>query len=182
MPLRPNFDSTQIDAIFADITSPNFDMQQNMYAYNIYRRLLRLGYETKLVKNEENFSHIKIAADDDFFIEITPVISKDGTVQPLMEYHELTGEVRKMSEKLFGNSGLYNFQASFTLKYNTYDEERAEELGIDKADTRDETTVGTIQSSAYDFYHFIQGALYDLVKAFDTEIYPQIRSPKRKNF
>jgi hypothetical protein len=180
--LRPNFDSTQIDAIFADITSPNFEMQQNMYAYNIYRRLLRLGYEAKLVKNEENFSNIKISADDDFFIEITPVISKDGSPKPLMEHHELSGEVRKISEELFGTPGIYQFQANFTLKYNTYDAELAEELGIDKADTRDETTVGTIQSSSVDFFHFIQGAFYDLVKAFDVEIYPQLRTPKRKNF
>jgi hypothetical protein len=180
--LRPNFDSTQIDAIFADITSPNFEMQQNMYAYNIYSRLLRIGYEAKLVKNEDTISHVKIFADDDFFIEITPVISKDGQVEPLMEHHELTGKVRKISEELFGTPGLYNFQANFTLKYNTYDEERAEELGIDKADTREETTVGTIQSSSFDFYHFIQGALYEIFKAFDTEVYPQMRSPKRKNF
>jgi hypothetical protein len=135
-----------------------------------------------LVKNEENFSHIKITTDDDFFIEITPVISKDGTPEPLMEHHELSGDVRKISEELFGTPGLYSFQANFTLKYNTYDEERAEELGIDKADTRDETTVGTIQSSSFDFYHFIQGALYEIVKAFDTDVYPQMRNPKRKNF
>lgn len=180
--LRPNFDSTQINEIFADITSPNFAMQQNMYAYNIYRRLLRIGYEAKLVKNEENFSHIKISADDDYFIEITPVISKDGTARPLMEHHELSGDIRKVSEELFGTPGLYSFQAIFTLKYNTYDAELAEELGIDKADTRDETTVGTIQSHSYDFFHFVQGALYDIAKKFDTEVYPEIRSPRRKNF
>ena len=68
--MRPNFDATQVDAIFAEIASPNIEMQQNMYGYNIYRRLLRAGFDAKLVKRDENFSRITIKAADDYFLEI----------------------------------------------------------------------------------------------------------------
>ena len=180
--LLPNFDSTQIDAIFADIASPNIEMQQNMYAYNIYRRLLRMGYVATLEKENENFSLINIAADDDYFIEITAITSKNGTPKPLMAHQELTGSVRKISEELYGNSGMYRFQATFTLKYYTYDEERAEELGIEREDTRDETTVGSITKSAYDFHQLIQGALYQIQRDLDAEVYPAIRRSSRKVF
>jgi hypothetical protein len=180
--LLPNFDETQIDAIFAEIASPNVDMQQNMYGYNIYRRLLRAGYEAKLHKSDGNFSHITIAADDEYFLEITPIIAKDGRPEPLMEHREFTGKLRKVSEELFGAPGMYQFQATFTLKHATYDAERAEELGIDRRDTREETTVGYVNISAYDFHQFIQGALYSIAKKFDTEVYPQMRSNRRKHF
>ena len=180
--MLPNFDSTQVDAIFAEIAAPNTEMQQNMYGYNIYRRLLRAGYDAKLVKRNDNFSHITIAADDDFFIEITPITSKDGVIEPMMDYRELTGAVRKVSEEVFGTPGLYQFQATFTLKYNTYDAERAEELGLEREDSREETIVGSINISAYDLHQFIQGALYAIAKKFDTEVYPNMRNSNRKNF
>jgi len=118
--LLPNFDETQIDAIFAEIASPNVDMQQNMYGYNIYRRLLRAGYEAKLHKSDGNFSHITIAADDDYFLEITPIIAKGGSPKPLMSHQA--------------------------------------------------------------FSQFIQGALFSIAKKFDTEVYPQMRSNRRKHF
>ena len=180
--MRPNFDSTQIDAIFAEIASPNIEMQQNMYGYNIYRRLLRAGFDAKLIKSNDNFSHITVSADDDYFLEITPIIAKDGTAKPLMSHNAFSGEMRKISEELFGTPGMYQFQATFTLKHATYDAERAEELGLDREDSREEATVGSIQSSAYDFHHFIQSALYSIAKQLDTEVYPQMRTNRRKHF
>jgi hypothetical protein len=180
--LLPNFDETQIDAIFAEIASPNIDMQQNMYGYNIYRRLLRAGYEAKLHKSDGNFSCITIAADDDYFLEITPIIAKGGSPKPLMSHQAFSGELRELSEQLFGTPGMYRFEARFTLKHNTYDAERAEELGLDREDSREEATVGYVNISAYDFHQFIQGALYSIAKKFDTEVYPQMRSNRRKHF
>lgn len=153
-----------------------------MYGYNIYRRLLRAGYEAKLHKSDGNFSHITVAADDDYFLEITPIIDNEGTPEPLMEHREFSGELRKVSEELFGTPGMYQFQASFTLKHNTYDAERAEELGLDREDSREEATVGYVNISAYDFHQFIQGALFSIAKKFDTEVYPQMRSSRRKHF
>ena len=180
--MRPNFDATQIDAIFAEIASPNIDMQQNMYGYNIYRRLLRAGFDAKLVKHEENFFHIAVKADDDYFFEITPIIAKDGRPEPLMEHREFTGKLRKVSEELFGAPGMYQFQATFTLKHATYDAERAEELGLDREDTRQEATIGSVNVSAYEFHQFIQSALYTIARKLDTEIYPQMRTNRRKHF
>jgi hypothetical protein len=180
--LLPNFDETQIDAIFAEIASPNVDMQQNMYGYNIYRRLLRAGYEAKLHKSDGNFSCITIAADDDYFLEITPIIAKGGAPKPLMSHQAFSGELRELSEQLYGTPGMYRFEASFTLKHNTYDAERAEELGLDREDSREEATIGNVNISAYDFHQFIQGALYSIAKKFDTEVYPQMRSNRRKHF
>ena len=181
-PLLPNFDSTQIDAIFADITSPNVDMRQNMFGYNIYRRLLRAGYEAKLIKSDDNFSHITVQADNDYFFEITEIIAKDGTSKPLMSHQSFSGDLLKLSEELFGTPGMYLFQANFTLKHATYDAERAEELGLDREDSRQEATIGTVQSSAYDFHQFIQSALYSIAKKYDTEVYPQMRTSRRKHF
>ena len=180
--MRPNFDATQVDAIFAEIASPNIEMQQNMYGYNIYRRLLRAGFDAKLIKSDGNFSRITVAAADDYFLEITPIITKDGAAKPMMSHSEFSGDLRKASEQLFGTPGIYMFQATFALKHNTYDAERAEELGLDREDSRQETTVGSIQSSAYDFHQFIQGALYSIAKRFDTEVYPQMRTNPRKHF
>lgn len=180
--MRPNFDSTQIDAIFAEIASPNIEMQQNMYGYNIYRRLLRAGFDAKLIKCDDNFSHITIAAADDYFVEITPIIDNEGKAEPLMEHREFSGDLRKVSEELFGTPGMYMFQATFTLKYNTYDAERAEELGLDREDSREETTVGSINVAAYDFHKFVQSALYAIAKKFDAEVYPQMRTNPRKHF
>jgi hypothetical protein len=153
-----------------------------MYAYNIYRRLLRIGYEAKLVKDDANFSHITVAADDDYFMEITPIIAKDGSPKPLMSHKSFTGDLRKVSEELFGTPGMYMFQATFTLKYNTYDAERAEELGLEREDSREEIAVGSLNISSYDFHQFIQGALYAIAKKFDTEVYPQVRTNRRKHF
>jgi hypothetical protein len=180
--LRPNFDATQIDAIFAEIASPNVDMQQNMYGYNIYRRLLRAGFDAKLIKCDDNFSHITIAAADDYFVEITPIIDYEGKAEPLMEHREFSGDLRKVSEELFGTPGMYMFQATFTLKHATYDAERAEELGLDREDSREETTVGSINVAAYDFHKFVQSALYAIAKKFDAEVYPQMRTNPRKHF
>jgi hypothetical protein len=180
--LRPNFDATQIDAIFAEIASPNVDMQQNMYGYNIYRRLLRAGFEAKLIKSDDNFSHITIAADDDYFLEISPMIDVDGIPEPLMEHREFTGKLRKVSEELFGTPGMYMFQATFTLKHATYDAERAEELGLDREDSRQEATIGSVNVAAYEFHQFIQSALYTIARKLDTEIYPQMRTNRRKHF
>ena len=166
--MRPNFDATQIDAIFAEIASPNIDMQQNMYGYNIYRRLLRAGYEAKLIKCDDNFSHITVAADDDYFFEITPIIAKYGRPEPLMEHREFTGKLREVSEELFGAPGMYQFQATFTLKHATYDAERAEELGLDREDSREEASIGSVNVSAYEFHQFVQSALYSIAKQLDT--------------
>lgn len=180
--MLPNFDATQIDAIFAEIASPNIEMQQNMYGYNIYRRLLRASFEAKLIKCDGNFSHITVTADDDLFLEITPIISKNGTAKPLMSHQVFSGDLRKVSEELFGTPGMYQFQATFTLKHNTYDAERAEELGLDREDSRQEATIGSLNISAYDFHQFIQGALFAIAKKFDTEVYPQMRTNRRKHF
>ena len=180
--MRPNFDATQIDAIFAEIASPNIDIQQNMYGYNIYRRLLRAGYEAKLHKSDGNFSHITVAADDDYFLEITPIIAKGGSPKPLMSHQAFTGELRELSEQLFGTPGMYRFEASFTLKHNTYDAERAEELGLDREDSRQEATIGSVNVSAYEFHQFIQSALYTIARKLDTEIYSQMRTNRRKHF
>ena len=180
--MRPNFDATQVDALFAEIVSPNLEMQQNMYGYNIYRRLLRAGYEAKLVKCEDNFSHIIVRAEDDYSIEMTPMISKDGTPLPMMAHQELTGEVRKISEELFGTKGMYLFQATFTVKHATFNDERAEELGLDREDSREEAIVGSVTSAAYDFHGFFLRGLYEIAKKLDTEIYPQMRTNRRKHF
>ena len=180
--MRPNFDATQVDAIFAEIASPNIEMQQNMYGYNIYRRLLRAGFDAKLIKSDDNFSHITIAADDDYFLEIVPIIDVDGIPEPLMEHREFTGKLRKVSEELFGTPGMYMFQATFTLKHATYDAERAEELGLDREDSRQEATIGSVNVSAYEFHQFIQSALYTIARKLDTEIYPQMRTNRRKHF
>jgi hypothetical protein len=55
---------------------------------------LRAGYEAKLHKSDGNFSHITIAADDDYFLEITPIIAKGGSPKPLMSHQAFTGELR----------------------------------------------------------------------------------------
>ena len=180
--MRPNFDATQIDAIFAEIASPNIDMRQNMFGYNIYRRLLRAGVEAKLIKCDDNFSHIRVLADDDYSMEISAIIAKDGTSMPMMAHQELTGDVRKISEELFGTNGMYLFQATFTVKHATFDAERAEELGLDREDSREETIVGTVTSASYDFHTFFQRGLYEIAKKLDTEIYPQMRTNRRKHF
>ena len=180
--MRPNFDDTQIDAIFAEIASPNIQTQQNMFGYNIYRRLLRAGYEAKLVKCDDNFSHIKVIAEDDYSIEITPMFDKDGTPKPMMVHQELTGDVRKISEELFGTKGMYMFQATFTVMHATFDAERAEELGLDREDSRQEAIVGAVTSAAYDFHKFFQRGLYEIAQKLDTEIYPQMRTNRRKHF
>lgn len=153
-----------------------------MYGYNIYRRLLRAGFEAKLIKSDDNFSHITIAADDDYFLEIAPIIDVDGIPEPLMEHREFTGKLRKVSEELFGTPGMYMFQATFTLKHATYDAERAEELGLEREDSRQEATIGSVNVAAYEFHQFIQSALYTIARKLDTEIYPQMRTNRRKHF
>jgi hypothetical protein len=77
---------------------------------------------------------------------------------------------------------MYQFQATFTLKHATYDAERAEELGLEREDSRQEATIGSVNVSAYEFHQFIQSALYTIARKLDIEIYPQMRTNRRKHF
>lgn len=174
-------DTNQVNAIFTQMVAPIADVEENMYAHNLYRGITRLGYKADLKFDQDSFSSIKIHAADFLYIEVTPTIDEDGITLPLMVYQEFEDDIRPVMETAFGISGTYLYQADFTVMF---DDAKASCLqGSELAEGKDPSSfIGIIEHSADDFQEFIQGAFYQIQRQLNIEIYPEMRANKRKVF
>lgn len=179
--MLPN-DPTHIKSIFTQMVAPIADVEENMFALNMHRGIIRLGYKAELVQHEGSFSHIQMPAADNYYIVISAIKDEDGITLPLMVYEEHDEKIRPIMEKATGVNGSYRYQAEFSVHFDDFDPQRMHDLGLTEDDMCGQAFIGSIEYSAHNFQEFIQGALYKFQRAYDVEIYPDMRVSQRKVF
>ena len=175
-------DPTQIKSIFTQIIAPIADVEERMFALNMHRGITRLGYKAELVESNGYFSHIRIPAADHYYIEISAIEDEDGVTLPLMVYEEYDEDIRPLMEKAAGINGSYRYQADFAVHYDDFDAQRMHDLGLSEDEICGQAFIGVVEYTAYNFQEFIHGALYKFQRAYDVEIYPEMRVSQRRVF
>jgi hypothetical protein len=175
--MSPNQEPTQFNARFDQIVAQIQEVEDNMFAFNIYSGLESLGYKPELITHEDSFLCIRIPAADNYYVEIMSVEDGCGIEQPLMIYTEFN-EMRRAATGLLGE---YRYQADFLVQFDDSPAD-GEELEIRDEEWLGKALIGTVRHTAYSFHEFIQGAFYKIKGFYGVEIYPEISESQFKFF
>ena len=166
--MQPNSD------IFEEISNANIELSQAMYATYMMRRFASLGIVAQYVQRDGVFSHIKIEAKEDLYIEIRPVVTyEEGTriEEPMMRWQTFPDKVRKALPESHPG-GFYLYKASFTLFHDDFDPESPENEAAEHSGPGE---IATISVNCADFQEFFFTALYTFAQSYEVEVFPKMR-------
>ena len=159
------------------MVAPIADVEENMYALNLHRGIMRSGIKAGLIYDHETFSHILIPASGNLFVEITPTFDAVGN-KPLMVYTDHGANTESQAEIELAQICSYQYQARFTVKYDETTHVNRSPKAVAAQVRENGVRLGVIDHKAENFEEFIRGALYKINRDLNIEIYPIPRATK----